>query len=167
MLRGNLQSFLFGATASLSAGYYFLHQDIWRSADLLSESVGSMVSVSASKAELLEKRVAKLEGEVAALKVRAAVTAQRMRIAQAGSRIDACDASLSVPSIHLRVVPCAGRRRSAEEERALRREAPRQASFTRGLVSAPPEAGSHYAMQYAVRSELVAASSRVMGRATC
>ncbi|KAJ1622342.1 hypothetical protein T492DRAFT_1063228 [Pavlovales sp. CCMP2436] len=68
MLRANFQSFLLGTTASLGAGYYFLHQDIWRSADLLGESLGSMVTASTSKTIALEQRVAKLEGEVAALK---------------------------------------------------------------------------------------------------
>ena len=127
MLRANLQAFLFGATASLSAGYYFLHQDIWRSADLLSESVGSMVNVSASKTESLEKRVAKLEGEVAALKVRAAATAWRVRVAPVGSRTDASATSLTTP---LRPLPRpriaarhVGRRQSAEDERAAGRRA--------------------------------------------
>lgn len=71
MLRANLQSFLLGASVSLGAGYYFLHQDIWRSADVLGMSLGSMVTASASKTTALEERLAKLEGEVAALKVRA------------------------------------------------------------------------------------------------
>ena len=69
MLRANLQSFLFGAAASLGAGYYFLHQDIWRSADLLGESLGSLVTETKGRAQVLEQRVAKLEAEVQALKV--------------------------------------------------------------------------------------------------
>lgn len=71
MLRANLQSFLLGASISLGAGYYFLHQDIWRSADVLGTSLGSMVTASTSKTTALEQRVAKLEGEVASLKVSA------------------------------------------------------------------------------------------------
>jgi hypothetical protein len=70
MLRSNLQSFLLGASVSLGAGYYFLHQDIWRSADLLGESLGARVTASTRKSADLEKRVDKLEAEVAALKVR-------------------------------------------------------------------------------------------------
>lgn len=76
MLRANLQSFLLGAVGSFGAGYYFLHQDIWRSADLLGESLGSMITEARGKSAALEKRVAKLEAEVAALKVRASARAE-------------------------------------------------------------------------------------------
>lgn len=68
MLRTNLQSFLLGAATSLGAGYFFLHQDVWRSADILSSTISRQVASMSDSTASLDVRVAKLEGEVAALK---------------------------------------------------------------------------------------------------
>ena len=67
-IRHSLSSFLAGGVSALAFGYYTVHQDVWKAAELVDSRLGSVARETVSAQETLQARVLALEGEVSKLK---------------------------------------------------------------------------------------------------
>lgn len=67
-IRQHMLSFFAGGVSALSFGYYQLHQDVWRAADLVDSHLGSLGRETVSSQTVLLKRVGALEAETKSLR---------------------------------------------------------------------------------------------------
>ena len=67
-IRHSLSSFLAGGASALAFGYYTVHQDVWKAAELVDDRLGSVARETVSGQQALQARVLALEGEVSKLK---------------------------------------------------------------------------------------------------
>ena len=63
-----MSSFLAGGVSALAFGYYTVHQDVWKAAELVDDRLSSVARETVSAQEALQARVLALEGEVSKLK---------------------------------------------------------------------------------------------------
>ena len=63
-VRNHLQSFLAGAVAALSFGYYRVHQDVWRAAEAVDGRLGALATEVSSSHAVLQTRIDELEVEL-------------------------------------------------------------------------------------------------------